>query len=212
MRILSNHILNFRNLTIAICLLFCSLSAQAQTQDIDRSWTTVGSAGTVDVNDTRKVFFDHSKVQMGRVVVVGGTTARRRALISPIIQTAVIRYNVTPVDSFFVALRCSTTPTPGVTLTLRYLASGFSARVVAKLIEVDLATGNERPVMTFDSRNRPLSNNYQVGFERACGRPFIFDFKHKAYYIEATLTVGGLVAGSAAGIQTIAIENSSPSF
>ena len=211
MRLTRNFLLNFCNFTIVVCFVFGALSAHAQTQDIDRSWTTVGSVGTVDENDARKVFFNHGIVQMGQLP---GQTTGKRALISPVIQTAVIRYNVTPVDSFFVALRCSTTPSPGVTLRLRYLASGSSARVVAKLIEVDLGTGTETTQLTFDSRKGPLADNYQVGFERACGRqPFVFDFKRKAYYIEATLTVrGGFFAIGAAGIQTITIENSTSGF
>lgn len=211
-RLTRNCLLNFRNLIIVVCFVFGALGAHAQTQDIDRSWTTVGSVGTVDENDTRKVFFNRSIVQMGRVVVVG-QASRKGALISTITQSAVIRYNVTPVNSFFVTLRCSTTPSPGITLRLRFLAAGNSARVVAKLIEVDLATGNETTHMTFDSKRGPLSDNYQVGIERACGRqPFVFDFKRKAYYIEATLTTAAsnFSINSAAGIQTITIENSSP--
>lgn len=206
-RLIRNVLLNYCNLTIVLCFVFGALSAQAQTADIDRSWSTVGSAGTVDENDVRKVFFDHSTAQMGRVVVVSHT-AGKPAVISPITQSAVIRYNVTPVDSFFVPLSCSSDPGPGVTLKLRYLISGNNARVIAKLIEVDLATGREDARMTFDSKGKPLSNKYQVGFERGCGRqPFNFDFKNKAYYIEATLITNGLVATGAAGIQTITIEN-----
>jgi hypothetical protein len=213
-RLTRNHLLTLRSLTIAICFVFLALSVQAQTANIDRSWTTVGSVGTVDENDTRKVFFDRSIVQMGRV----GPIVSKRALLSSVIQTAVIRYNVTPVDSFFVPLGCSTTPSPGVTLRLRYLAAGRSARVVAKLIEVDLATGRETTRMTFDSTGpgRSRSDNYQVGFERGCGRqPFIFDFKNKGYYIEATLTTAVNIffaENSAAGIQTITIENSTSGF
>jgi hypothetical protein len=216
-RLTRNHLLTLRSLTIAICFVFLALSAQAQTANIDRSWTTVGSAGTLDESSVGKVFFDHSIVQMGQLL--GGTLpAKKRALIFNQTQSAVIRYNITPVDSFFVSLNCSTTPSPGVTLRLRYLAAGPNARVVAKLIEVDLATGNETTRMTFDSSGpgRSRSDNYQVGFERACGRqPFVFDFKRKAYYIEATLTTAAssiFAIGSAAGIQTITIENSTSGF
>src|SRR5437588_9230229 len=92
MRLTGNFLLKFCNVTILICFVFGALSAHAQTHDIDRSWTTVGSAGTVDKNDVSKVFFDHSIVQMGRVVV--GPVTRRRALVSHNVQSAVIRYNV----------------------------------------------------------------------------------------------------------------------
>jgi hypothetical protein len=53
------------------------------------------------------------------------------------------------------------------------------------------------------------ANNYQVQFFGECGRLWRFDFKLKAYYIEATLSHSSIpVAGSAAGIQMIKIDNS----
>ena len=93
-------------------------------------------------------------------------------------------------------------------MRLRYLAAD-GGRVVAKLIEVDLATGTEKPLLTFDSRGPglPLSNNYQVQSVSVCGRPWTFDFQNKAYYIEATLTGSSIVAFTAAGIQMIQIDN-----
>ena len=57
------YLLNFRNLTIAICFVFLAFSAQAQTADIHRSWSTVGAVGTVDENDTGRVFFDRANIE-----------------------------------------------------------------------------------------------------------------------------------------------------
>jgi hypothetical protein len=122
-------------------------------------------------------------------------------------QSAVIRYNVTPVDSFFVPLRCEPGASGAIQLKLRYLAAGNSGRVVAKLIEVDLANGSETTRLTFDSRAFAQSNNYQVQAAGVCGRPWTFDFELKAYYIEATLTSSSIAANSAAGIQIIKIDN-----
>lgn len=209
MRLTTNYPLNFRNFTIAICFVFLALSAQAQTADVDRNWTTVGSAGTLDEKSVGKVFFDQSKVQMGSVV--GGTTTGNSGLISTQTDSAVIRYNVTAVDSFFVPRVCRTNKSLSsldVRLRLRYLASNPGARVVAKLIEADLATGTEKTLLTFDSAGPglSLSDNYQVQSISVCGRPWNFDFQNKAYYIEATLTVNGIVI-SAAGIQMIQIDN-----
>lgn len=201
-----NYFLNFRNLAIAICFVFSALSAHAQTSDFDKNWTTVGSDGTVDEASAGKVFFDTSKVQKGRILVVSGS-AKRRGLIAPATDSAVIRYNVTPVDSFFVPLRCEPGASGHIQLRLRYLAGGNGARVVAKLIEVDMASGTETTRLTFDSKAFPLSNNYQVQSAGVCGRPWTFDFERKAYYIEATLTSSGLAALSAAGIQIIQIDN-----
>ena len=91
-------------------------------------------------------------------------------------------------------------------MTVRYLASGSGARVVAKLIEVDLATGGENTRLTLDSRDFAVLNGYQVRSSKT--RDFnLFDFRLKAYYIEATLTTGNRIASiSAAGIQMIKID------
>jgi hypothetical protein len=209
-----NYVLSFRNLTIAICFVFLALNAQAQTADVDKNWTTVGSAGTLDESSVGRVFFDHSIVQMGRLTGGTTTTAKRRASIFTQTQSAVIRYNVTPVDGFFVPRACLTSLSPDVRLRLRYLASGPGARVVAKLIEVNLATGAEKTHLTFDSADPilPRSDNYQVQSISACGRPWNFDFENKAYYIEATLTTSVLASFSAAGIQMIQFDNFTRQF
>jgi len=199
-----SYLLNFRNFTIAICFVFLAISAQAQTVD----WTTVGSTGTLDEKSVGKVFFDHGIVQMGQV---GGTTNPNPSLVSTT-DSAVIRYSVTPVDSFFAPRVCRTNTSLSsldVRLRLRYLASGAGARVVAKLIEVTLATGTEKTLLTFDSTGPglSLSDNYQVQSISVCGRPWTFDFQKKAYYIEATLTSNTIAVLTAAGIQMIQIDN-----
>jgi hypothetical protein len=72
MRISSRSIPGFRPLSLALSLVILTLAgAHAQTSENDRIWTTIGSAGTVDLADVGKVFFDKSKVQMGRVTVIG---------------------------------------------------------------------------------------------------------------------------------------------
>jgi hypothetical protein len=204
-----NYILNLRNGTLAVCFVFLALtSAQAQTPDANKIWTTVGSGGTLDETSVGRVFFDHGVVQMGRPVV-GQTSARGRAGVLQQTQSAVIRYNVTPVDGLFTLRPQSCTGgCSAYKLTLRYLAAGSNARVVANLIEVDLATGAETTRLSFNSNNFPKANRYQVkDGEFSCGPTFSFDFKRKAYYIEATLTASSIVvAGSAAGIQIIKIE------
>ena len=196
-----------RTLTLAVCFVFLAISAHAQTLDVSKNWTTVGSAGTLDERSVGKVFFDRSIVQMGQIV--GPTTISKAGLVATQTDSAVIRYNVTTVDSFFVPRSCRPDNSLDVRLKLRYLAAGPGARVLAKLIELDLATGTEKPLLAFDSAdpNFPRSNNYQVQSVSACGRPWTFDFERKAYYIEATLTASTIVAGSAAGIQMIQFDN-----
>jgi hypothetical protein len=203
-----SYLLNFRNITIAICFVFLAVSAQAQTPDVDKNWTTLGSAGTLDETSVGKVFFDHGIVQMGKVGVITSPTS------SLVLSTdsAVIRYNVTAVESFFALRACRTNTALSsldVRMRLRYLASGPGARVVAKLIEADLATGTEKRLLTFDSAapGLSLSDNYQVQSISVCGRPWNFDFQSKAYYIEATLTSNAIAPFTAAGIQMIQIDN-----
>lgn len=222
MRLSNNYILNFRNITIAVCFVFCALNcAQVQTPDDNKIWTTAGSDGTVDETDASKVFFDRSVVQRGHPL--GGSLpaanpakttadapiAQKPAIIPPQTESAVIRYNVTPVDGLFAPTQpcqpgsdCS-----GPQLTLRYLAAGSSGQVVAKLIEVDLATGVETVRLTFKSSDFATADGYQVRAGLAdCGPKWGFDFKRKAYYIEATLTSSSIVGIDAAGIQMIKID------
>jgi hypothetical protein len=213
MKLTHNNILNFRNLCIIVCFVFWALSeAQAQTLDINKIWTTVGSTGTVDEADVSKIFFDRSIVQMGNVIA--NPTNTTSALIPQQTQSATIRYNITPVEGLFaVKPPCFTqtgTECPGIQLKLRYLAFGSRGRVIANLIEVDLATGAEVTRLSFDSKVFSSGSQYQVQSVAQCGpgtprQPF--DFENKAYYVEARLTTGAFTAGDAAGIQIVKVAN-----
>ncbi|MDP9361546.1 MAG: hypothetical protein M3P29_08845, partial [Acidobacteriota bacterium] len=89
------------------------------------------------------------------------------------------------------------------------LDEGSGARVVARLIEVDLASGEEIPRLTFDSNapNVPVRKGYQLHQVIDC-KFEVLDFMLKAYYIEATLTTSAISAASAAGIQVIQLRKS----
>lgn len=210
MRNANNNLLNLRNLMMAFCLL-CGLTliGQAQTQDFQKIWTSVGSAGTVDETDMTKVFFDKSVVQMGKPLILQPTAlvnemapvAQANAISLPT-TSAVVRYNVTPVDGLFAMPPFG--DAPSVEMTLRYLDTG-SARVVAKLIEVDLASGAETVRLTFDSNAFAGSTGYHVNAVGDCNPRWRFDFVKKAYYVEATLTTSAIFVGSAAGISIIKI-------
>lgn len=216
MRFTNNHFLNPRNLCVVVCLLFGTINAaHAQTPDINKIWTTVGSAGTIDEADVAKIAFDRSIAQMGNVIG-GNQPISISAAIPQQTQSAVIRYNVTPVEGLFaVKPRCFTqtgTECPAIELKLRYLAAGSSARVVARLVEVDMATGTEVTKLNFDSSAFANSNQYQVQSVGQCGPqvpPQPFNFATKAYYVEVRLTTSAIVANSAAGIQVIKVANTS---
>lgn len=197
MRLSQNYILKLRNLPIAACLVFWAFnSAQAQP-DVARLWTTVGSAGTVDESSVGKVFFDHAIVQRGHVTAGPGGTPTGASVSA---DSALIRYNVTAVDGLF--------PVSGVPrLTVRYLATGGASQAIAKLIEVDRATGVETERLSFNSTGAPTDTYKLRAGAPACDPNFFrFDFRRKAYYIEATLTGSSVVAVGAAGFQMIRIE------
>ena len=224
MRLSTNRILNFRSMTIAVCFVLCALtSAQAQTPNRNKIWTTIGSDGTVDDTDASKVFFDRGVVQTGRPLVNAPAAnpaktaddapiAQKPAIIRPT-ESAVIRYNVTPVDGLFFPTTPGCQPgtgtsCQGIQLGLRYLDAGSNAQVLARLIEVELASGVETVRLTFNSNAFAAANGYQVQVNSDCGPRWSFDFKRKAYYIEATLSRSSIVADSAAGIQMIKIDSS----
>ncbi|HEY9500652.1 MAG TPA: hypothetical protein VIR01_03345, partial [Pyrinomonadaceae bacterium] len=90
----TNNILNGRNLCVVVCLILGSLNvAQAQTQEINKIWTSVGSAGTVDETDTAKISLDRSIAQMGNVIG-GGQPVSISLQIPGQTLSSVIRYNV----------------------------------------------------------------------------------------------------------------------
>ncbi len=191
------------SILLAACFLLCSLGASAETPDIERFWTTVGSAGTLDEESEGKVFFDRAVVQKGDTLVIAPASRQPRAEGEvELTDSAVIRYNVTAVDGLFVEHLLG--------MTIRFLDEGKGARVVAQLIEVDLATGAEETRLTFDSDVLPPQGGYRVHTVDAlfdCGkRPEAFDFVRKAYYIEATLTTSVFLATSAAGIEIIQLH------
>ena len=202
---MNNHI-NLNNMfriLLAITLVFLTGCAsnpvesrnQTLMPDSNKIWTTVGSDGIVDEDDTGKVFFDGSVVQLGQIPVIEDLVLTATQIGT---SSAVIRYNVTPVDGLF--------GHEGIFLVLRYLVSGPDAQVHAKLIEVDKTSGVETTRLNFDSAAFPAFNNYQVQSVGTCTPTWQFDFISKAYYIEAKLIHSDIVGFSAAGIQMIKIS------
>ena len=193
---------NVQWILLAACLLLCPLGASAQTPDGDRFWTTVGSAGTLDEKSEGLVFFDRAVVQKGHTIIIAPASGQPRAEGGiDLTDSAVIRYNVTAVDGLFGAKE--------IGMAVRFRAEGRGARVVAQLIEVDLATGAEVTRLTFDSDDPgvPVLSGYHVHEVLDCGgRAEPFDFMRKAYYIEATLTTSSVVVESAAGIEIIQLN------
>jgi hypothetical protein len=73
-----------RRTSVAALLLFCALvRAEAQTADADRLWTTVGSAGTADEADVRKIVFDHAFAQFGQPLINAIAAAAPGTVLAP---------------------------------------------------------------------------------------------------------------------------------
>jgi hypothetical protein len=135
-------------------------------------------------------------VQNGDTIVLAPARLPRAEGGVDVPDSAVIRYNVTAVDGLFGDL-------PLLVMAVRFRDEGKGSRVLAQLIEVDLATGAEVTLLTFDSDSALASTGYHVDAVSDCRRSEPFDFVRKAYYIEATLTTSSLVVGSTAGIEII---------
>jgi hypothetical protein len=170
-------------------------------EDLKRSWTTVGSAGTLNQADLAKVTLHQSIVQLGTELAsppaaATVTGAPHADLVTLPTTQAVVRYNVSSADGLF--------NTGSFAYKLRLRCRG---RISAKLIEVDLASGIENTRIQFNSNNHNAFENQQA-FESAGDPPHSvpFDFGNKAYYVEATLTASAVVIGHPAAISTIQIS------
>jgi hypothetical protein len=144
-------------------------------EDNLKLWSSVGSAGTVDIADTDKVVFSNSIVALRGITVVA-EPARFEALVGPVrvLVHAVVRYGVTSVDGVANPERLNY----GLKLRFR----GGAGQVVAKLIQVEIASGIETPLVMFEA-----SGNQQFVVGQALGSPNELDFVNNAYYVELRL-------------------------
>ncbi|MEW6733793.1 MAG: hypothetical protein AB1489_20865 [Acidobacteriota bacterium] len=160
-----NQILFRQGLCLILTLLVAfSNSSLAQS---NKSWTTVGSAGTVNDDDVSNVS-----------LLGGGIAALSNT--APASTTAIIRYNVVAVDGLLV--------TGFPKMTVRYQDNGANAQVRVCLWEYDFTTPQLTQVLCFDSNDFGSSGSLQTQSTEPCDDAgFSFDFTHKAYYLEAQL-------------------------
>ena len=156
--------------------------------DVNKLWSTVGSAGMVNVSDLSKIVFTNSIAQLGpsgpsSVNPETKTAATATRIIIGTPEQAVIRYPVTPVDGVF-------PPTPGYTLLLR--SRPGDGYIIAKLIQVVIDTGVETALITWDSRFLASEVSFAPSDWIVTNFPevsdgTVLDFVNNAYYIELTL-------------------------
>jgi hypothetical protein len=149
--------------------------------DLDKWWSTVGSAGTSNATDLSKLILFNSVVQLGPGIAGAMPSAVPAARGLGTTVSSVVRYNVTPVDGV--------ANPGGRSYGLRLRFRDGDGHVVARLIQVNIENGTETPVVTFDSRT--TGRNPQPGFQtvtQAAASPEL-DFLEHAYYVELTLSV-----------------------
>jgi hypothetical protein len=155
-------------------------------EDVNKLWSSVGSAGTVDTADIAKIVFSHSVAQLGPGVPTVVVHSAQPAAASAVLVTtrAVIRYGVTAVDGV--------ANTDKQTYLLKLCYRDGPGQVLARLIGVDIQTGTESsPLVSFDSEVDPdVNNRHNNAFQlqQNFGTSTELDFVQNAYYIELTLT------------------------
>jgi hypothetical protein len=149
--------------------------------DSQKLWSSVGSAGVVNLPDIGKILFNQSVAQLGPASPVVIHTVEPSALPTQTI-TAIIRYGVVPVDGVYIP-----DSSLGIALKLRY--RGGDGHVLAKLKQVNIETGVEAlPILTFDSGPpMPASNDFQT--QTSPVNDVELDFVTNAYYVELTLSL-----------------------
>src|SRR5262245_13581699 len=165
---MKNTMNNFRRLCHGVTLLLTmALSVNVISAQTTESWTTVGSAGTVD---------DGSLANLA----LGADVAQLSAA-APANTTAFIRYNVTATDGLF--------PTNTFTRMLaRFQDNGTDSRVVATLIRVPLNGGAPQILLTLDSNVFAPQAGLQTQFVETSSCISDFNFSLYAYYVSVQLS------------------------
>jgi hypothetical protein len=170
---MKSNILNFPT----ILILIASAITSAQAQDV-KSWSTAGSTGIADKVDLNKIVFSNGTVAFPEIQGTQVSAGRGARLQLQTVQ-AVIRYNVTATDGlFFDAGR--------LCMIVRFRDDGNRARVLLRLLRLNVNDGATATLLTFDSNSFAPQQDFQTNSVGTNRVPF--DFSNNAYYVEATLT------------------------
>lgn len=158
-----------------------------------RVWTTVGSAGTLSAADLAKVTLNNAVVSLGQDLAPPAASAPEDpSVVLPEIS-AVVRYNVTPVDGLFPTVR------------FHYqLELTYRGKVRARLVQVDRSSGAEIDLL---NASFPPTDSFVTGFASTPPRDpsSVMDFVNFAFYVEATLTAPELTVGNPAEIAVVKV-------
>jgi hypothetical protein len=163
--------------------------------DEARYWTTVGSAGTLNAADLAKVSLNNAVISLGHgIAPPHAAAAEDPSIVTPQVS-AVVRYNITPVDGLFVDGQ----------LFVYVLQLTYRGNVHARLVQFDHSTGTETDLVHFDGTSPPASGSGFTTRGMETGLAKLMNFLTCAYYVEATLTTSAIVAGNPAEIAAIKV-------
>src|SRR5215217_4646421 len=166
---------NILSFSIIFMLVASVITTSAQAQDIVESWSSAGSTGTADKVDLNKIVYSNGIVSFPEI---SGTPLRSaRAAVQLQTVQAIIRYNVTAAEGLFF-------PSGRLCMVVRFRDDGNRARVLLRLLKLNLEDGTTATLLTFDSNSFGPQANFQANSVSTNRVPF--DFSHNAYYVEAT--------------------------
>jgi len=164
-----------------------------------RIWTTVGSAGTLSATDLAKVTLDNAVITLGHDVAPPSLEAEDPSIGFPP-STAVVRYNVTPVDGLFPVDDMGPITHFHYVLQLTYRGT-----VRARLVQFDLSSGTEKDLIQFDSASFAPAHSFATNSGTTTFDSSVMDFVNFAYYVEATLSASAIVVGNPAEIAVVKV-------
>lgn len=162
-----------KNIYIIIATILISVSllsfwtyAGVNTLDTERRLTVVGSTGLIDEAD------------LSIYQVSGPNIFLKKS--APLPANLDVRYNIPAVNG----IGLSDTQQ----MRIRYKDNGGYSRVIVRLKETAISSGNTYTRMSFDSNSYPSSSSYQT---RTIEVPYWvwwgFDFVNNIYYLEASI-------------------------
>jgi hypothetical protein len=158
-------------------------------------WTTVGSTGTLSAADLAKVSLNNAVISLGTGIAPPPATAAEDPSIVTREISAVVRYNITPVDGLFA--------TGLFAYVLQLTARGA---VGARLVQFDLSSGTETDLVQFaPGFPSPPGGGFTTIGDETAPTSTVMDFVNCAYYVEATLTASATVVGNPAEIAAVKV-------
>jgi hypothetical protein len=159
-----------------------------------RIWTTVGSAGTLSATDLAKVTLKNAVIALGQDLAPPAASAPEDPSVVLPQTSAVVRYNITPVDGLFPTFHF-----------FYQLELTYRGKVRARLVQVDRSSGTETDLLNFDSASFPPANSLVMNSVSTTDESSVMDFVNFAFYVEATLTAPATTVGNPAEIAVVKV-------